>query len=256
MLSKAQKDRLADYIFGFHSADFRTFERDVIEWLLYPLTSAGRLRFHRVVLYSFFVGIIMMVLTFGALNMMHVPDPDAITEPVAQRPYDPYIAHKVTAVLIILGAPPAIFSAAYDFWSLRITQELFIRRDLSLRGRLFAYPLDIILSVMPVAIGVILSNYLMQHVPMVTETSGLGSLTPSDWLILVFTMASLLSVLSVLFVSLMQAIIITVGLALRALSKLTQLNQKIALNSAAYENPLKFVGIIVGLLIAGVQAAI
>jgi len=112
-VEKNAKAKVAEYVFGFGSANLAGFENNTINALLSPLKIEGRLSHKRVLFrYSGIIAILITAISFFSMFLLPVPE-DA--EPIFRRIFNIIVT---IPILVLIFWP-------FDCWSLWVTDKIF-----------------------------------------------------------------------------------------------------------------------------------
>ena len=232
-MGRAQRRRLGGYLFGQRDIDFSGFETTLITALLgWFLTPSGRVSPWRLYAYSLTMILLTSVgLATGAFNAVFGL-PGTTEAPV------------FTIYGIVMFVALAAITLPLDYWSLRVTGAVFEGRTV---GPVL-YPalvlLDIIASSLPF-FALAMVYFFAVYLP---ETRGERLPLFAEGAARISLLAGIFSYFSVIYVSLIQASLYAVGLALRALSLLLSGLGHVAERSQLAEHPVATVGLILGLI--------
>jgi len=233
---KEAKNKVAEYVFGFGEANLATFESQVVTALISPFKTGNRLSYAKTLFrYSLliFTFSLISILMYGYFNDVEMRE---ILQNAASAWWR---STKLFSTVLIIGS---ILCWPFDFWSLWVTNKLFIEnRSSSLFGFVWRILADIILTILPLAIVFGLIHYLFQD----ASVSTVGGR--------IFVMGFIIvgaNMVGALMITILQLATLFIGIFTRVVLRATRFNQRIAMVSRANEFPFTFIGLLCGSVVA------
>ncbi len=218
-LETNHRNKLAEYIFGFHSIKFPEFETNVIKGLLNPFLRNGKLSYLRILAIYSPIGALIPISLFLFYEGIY----DGI------------------AVVPILFCIVLVASWPMDCWSLKVTNFLFVENTPNFPKSAGYIFVDVFLSFIPV--------YIMAAIAIYGSTYARDSFT-EETIQIVFGYSAIASFLTSSLISLIQVIVLLIGSLSRFTLTITKINQVLAMNSRVHDYPLTFIGFVTGLILA------
>lgn len=244
LIDRDRRAKVAEFVFGFHSATFTSFERGVIDAIVYVFIRDEKIWLTRVFIFSC-VSSLLSIWVLAALDSIASEETNFF-ESFAHVPVSMFDTFQ-TAVLdgqwrifLIFFFPFVVFP--FDLFSLFVTKRLFWKRK---RHPILLAPfvfLDLILSLIPFLAFLFLIGQL--DVP-----NNLDDLSFGMALFVMMLVGVALQTPSTVLLSIIQIMVLVLGVLLRLVSLTTRMNQRVALVGRLHENPFGFIGLLVGLLV-------
>lgn len=236
-VEKNAKAKVAEYVFGFGSANLAGFEYNTINALLSPLKIDGRLSYKRVLFrYSAIIAILINVIPFfGIFLFPEKENSDSIS-----------ILNEILEVAFYIPLMTLVFWP-FDCWSLWVTNKIFsVKKSSSLFSFIGRVLSDVLITLLPLAIATAGFYSLVVLMGLFTENALKTGI--AYWIFYGTLFFIILNLLGSLLVTIAQLLTLILGVFLRAILRLTKLNQHIAMISRAHEFPFTFIGLVLGVL--------
>lgn len=246
-VEKRAKAKVAEYVFGFGTANLAGFEHSVITGLLSLYKVDGRLSLRRVLFrYSGMISLLIAIMSVIGTYIWRV---DFLREDLTS----PFQYILQTIILIPMAA---LVFWPFDCWSLWVTNKIFKSNVspslISFAGRIL---LDIIVTILPLIIllfGVfVVMGVFKTYIVDIEAIQGVSDINSANAvftiLVLVVFTTILLNIAGSLLITAVQLFTLGIGVSIRLTLRVTRLNQHLAMVSSAPDFPFTFIGLLCGI---------
>ena len=222
-LEDPQKNKLSEYVFGFHNLTFSEFETNVIRSIMNIYMSDDALSYKKIFFKMTMIGALLYFF-FGVF--------DTLT--------DNHSSNDISSLIVIFFVYWCS-TILLDVWSLSVTKYLFIDKSPKFPYSAIYILLDGFLSfLLPLILGIILFNPL-----------GESSFPAVINVIVVFTgMFLFFGAFTSGLITIIQVLTLVLGIMLRVIFSATRMNTLIGVQGRIHEHPMTFIGVIAGAITA------
>ena len=237
VLPKHYREKVAEYVFGFHNASFSSFELGLLQGYISAFFRNGEIRFTRLLIWSFGTSAIacLFIHSFYFQTFLDLARNEGNWFAALIYANAVEFFRSSWGIFLVLGALSLTFFN--DLLSLKITYRIFFGRS---------YPPSIL--ALPFLLDLVASNLLViaAFVVLPDLASGffhsLGSEITFEGFVLVGLLMSM--AISAVFHSLLLLFLLVFGTLLRAFLMITKLNRPLVLVSDLHKYPCTFIGLV------------